>query len=75
MNWVLAVESKPRADFAELEVELWHWGALLGILITLLLIDLLVVHKQAHEIGTKQAALESAVWITCGLTFAVVVWW
>jgi tellurite resistance protein TerC len=72
---LLAAEGTPRANFAILDVELWHWGVLLAIIVALLLVDLLVVHKEAHEVDTKEAAIESAAWIGCGLAFSLVVWW
>ncbi len=71
---LLAADSK-RDDFAVLDVELWHWGVLLAVIVTLLLVDLLVVHKEAHEVKTKEAAIESAVWIGFGLAFTGVIWW
>jgi tellurite resistance protein TerC len=71
---LLAAEGGTR-NFADITVELWQWGALLGIIVALLLIDLLVVHREAHEIRTKEAAIESSVWIACGLAFSLVVWW
>lgn len=61
--------------FAELDVELWHWVALLALISTLLIIDLLVVHREAHVISTKEAAVESAVWISIGLAFTGVIAW
>jgi tellurite resistance protein TerC len=72
---LLAADSESRGNFAVLDVEAWHWLALLVIITVMLMIDLLVVHKEAHEVETKQAAIESAVWIGCGLAFALVVWW
>jgi tellurite resistance protein TerC len=71
---LLAAESST-SKFVELDVEFWHWGVLLAIIFALLLIDLLVVHREAHEVHTKEAAIESAVWIGCGLAFSLVVWW
>jgi tellurite resistance protein TerC len=63
-------------NFADIDVALWQWGALLGIIVVMLLIDLLVVHKEAHEVDTRQATIESIVWISCGLAFTgVVAWW
>jgi tellurite resistance protein TerC len=53
---------------------LWHWAALLAVITVLLLIDLLVVHREAHDINTKEAAIESAVWVSIGLAFGLVVW-
>jgi tellurite resistance protein TerC len=64
-----------KSNFVNVHVELWHWGALLAVILVLLLIDLLVVHREAHEVETKQAAIESAVWISCGLAFSLVIWW
>jgi tellurite resistance protein TerC len=72
---ILASGEGGRADFAILDVELWHWGVLLVVIVALLLIDILVFHKEAHAIRTKEAAIESAVWIGCGLAFSLVVWW
>ncbi len=69
-----AAESGP-ANFVSLDVELWQWGVLLGLIVTLLLVDLLVFHREAHEIDTREAAIESAAWISIGLLFALVVWW
>ena len=58
-----------------LTIEGWHWPVLLGIIGAMLLIDILVVHRNAHEIHTKEAAIESAVWISVGLLFGLVMLW
>jgi tellurite resistance protein TerC len=63
------------AGFVDLDVEPWHWALLLGIVVGLLLVDLLVLHRQAHEIKPREAAIESAVWVSIGLGFAFAVWW
>jgi tellurite resistance protein TerC len=75
MNALLLAAESGNRNFVELDVELWHWGVLLAVIVALLLVDLLVVHREAHEIDTKEAAVESAVWIGCGLAFSLVVWW
>jgi tellurite resistance protein TerC len=63
-------------DFVELTVHPWQWLTLLAVIVALLLVDLLVVHKEAHEIRTKEAAIESAAWISIGIGFSfVVLWW
>ena len=59
----------------DLTIEGWHWPVLLGIIGAMLLIDILVVHRNAHEIHTKEAAIESAVWISVGLLFGLVMLW
>ena len=73
--YALLAAGDEKTNFVELDVELWHWAALLGLIAAMLLIDLVVVHKEAHEVHTKEAAIESAVWIGCGLAFSLVVWW
>ena len=39
----------------------------------MLIIDLLLVHKTAHVITFKEAAIESAIWISIGLLFGLVI--
>ena len=64
-----------RANFAYLDIETWHWFALLGFISALVIIDLLLVHRTAHVISTKEAAIESAIWISIGLAFTGVIYW
>ncbi len=64
-----------RANFADFHVELWVWGVFLAVVLVLLVADLLLVHKTAHVISTREAAIESAAWITLGVAFTFVVWW
>ncbi|MBI2710489.1 MAG: TerC family protein [Actinobacteria bacterium] len=58
--------------FASFDVPLWVWGALIGVLAVLLIADLLLVHRTAHAVSFKEAAIESAVWIGLGLAFSLV---
>jgi tellurite resistance protein TerC len=63
-------------NFVELNVHAWQWLVLLGIIVALLLLDLLVFHREAHEVNTKEAAIESAAWISVGVAFSLLVlWW
>ena len=62
-------------SFVDLDVEPWHWGVLLGVVVVLLLFDLLVLHRKPHVIKPREAAIETAVWVSIGLGFALVVWW
>ena len=71
---LLAAESS-KGNFVDLDVAVGWWIALLAIISVLLLIDLLVVHRESHEIRTREAAIESAVWISIGLAFGLAVWW
>jgi tellurite resistance protein TerC len=69
-------ESARSENLADITVAGWQWAVLVGLIVLLLLIDLLVVHREAHEVKTREAAIESAVWISIGLAFtAVVAWW
>ena len=75
MHLLLAAADSGR-HFVDLDVHAWQWVVLLGIIVTLLLVDLLVFHREAHEISTKEAAIESAVWISIGVSFSLVIlWW
>jgi tellurite resistance protein TerC len=49
------------------------WFFLAGIVVSLLLIDLLVIHRKASVMSTRRAAVESAVWISVGLLFSLYV--
>lgn len=59
----------------ELVIEGWHWPFLLALLAAMLLIDILVIHRKAHEIHAREAAIESIVWVSLGLLFALVILW
>ena len=59
----------------DLDIASWHWPVLLTILAILLLIDILVIHREAHVVHTREAAIESAVWISVGLLFSLFILW
>jgi tellurite resistance protein TerC len=61
------------ARFAEIDVPLWGWGALLAGITILLVTDLLVVHRRPHAVSFREAAVESTVWISIGVAFTAVV--
>jgi tellurite resistance protein TerC len=68
--------AEARDKFASFDVPLWAWGLLIGVITGMLLFDLLVVHRKPHVISFKEAAIESAIWITFGLGFILVMlWW
>ena len=54
---------------------LWMWLGFLGIVFTLLALDLGVLHRDEHEISVKESLWLSAGYITLGLAFGAVVWW
>jgi tellurite resistance protein TerC len=59
-------------NFASFDVPLWAWAALISAIVAMLVVDLLLVHKTAHVISIKEAAIESTVWISIGLAFGLV---
>jgi tellurite resistance protein TerC len=71
---VLASEasSSDEGNFASFDVPFWVWIAFLVFVTVLLVADLLIVHRKPHAPTTKEAAIESAVWIGIGLSFTFV---
>jgi tellurite resistance protein TerC len=53
----------------------WLWLAFLGIVVTLLVIDLGVLHREDREIGVRESLVLSAGYIGMGLAFGAWVWW
>ncbi len=60
------------ADFMSKPV--WMWAVFLTVVITLLVLDLGVLHKDQHEIGVKESLFLSAFYIAMGLSFGGWVW-
>jgi tellurite resistance protein TerC len=73
MTPLLLAAEDASENFASFDVPLWVWGAFLALITALLVADLLLVHRRAHVISFKEAAIESAVWIAIGLSFTLVV--
>ena len=57
-----------------MDVPLWLWAAVLGLILAMLVLDLLA-HRRAHVDGVREAAAWTAVWVSLGLAFGGVVWW
>jgi tellurite resistance protein TerC len=49
--------------------ELWIWVAFNALVIVLLVVDLRVFHRRAHEVRVREALAWSAVWIVLSLAF------
>jgi tellurite resistance protein TerC len=69
---VLAASSKTADEFASFDTPLWLWLALIGAIVVMLVVDLLLVHRTAHVITIKEATIESAIWVSIGLAFGIV---
>src|SRR5215204_4739950 len=59
---------------ADITVEPLGWALFLALIAALLLVDLLVLNREAHEISTREAAISSAAWIALGVSFTFVIW-
>jgi tellurite resistance protein TerC len=66
--------SSADSRYAELDVPPWGWALFLALVAALLLVDLLVVHREAHVPSFRRAAVESTVWISIGVAFSGVIW-
>ena len=69
----LVAADSESTNFVDVDVPVWGWPMLLGVIAVALLVDLLVVHRKAHVVEIREAALESAVWVGLGLAFTGVV--
>ena len=63
---MIAAASNLTDNFVELDVSFGAWLAL-GVAIAVMLAIDLFRHRDNHEPTQKEALLESAVWVACGL--------
>jgi tellurite resistance protein TerC len=61
-----------KENFVDLDVPIWGWVALGAVIATMLAVDLFK-HREDHEPTPREALTESAIWVTCGLAFAGVI--
>ncbi len=71
----IAAEEAGANKLVRFDVPGWLWVAFLVGVAVLLLLDLLVFHRDAHEISMREASVTSAAWIALGVAFTGVVWW
>lgn len=71
---LLAAEPSSSANFVNFDVSVAVWVGFIAVVSALLIVDLLLVHRTAHVITTKEAAIESAIWIAIGVSFTGVMW-
>ena len=66
---ILASTNSDRSEnFVDLDVTAAAWIVLIVIIVVMLAIDL-YRHREAHEPSTREALVESSIWIACGLAF------
>lgn len=54
--------------------ELIFFGCFIVFIVGILLLDMLVIDKEAHEVSMKEAGIWTAVWITLALVFSAFLW-
>jgi tellurite resistance protein TerC len=69
LNLIAATD---RSQFVDIDVSFGAWIALLAVIAAMLAIDLFR-HREAHAPTPKEAAIESSIWVMCGLAFSGVV--
>jgi tellurite resistance protein TerC len=57
-----------------MDVPVWAWAAVAAVIAAMLLLDLFVFHRNAHEVSMREAAVSSAVWVALGVAFGGVIW-
>jgi tellurite resistance protein TerC len=66
---ILASTGSDRSEnFVDLDVTAAAWIVLIVVIVVMLAIDL-YRHREAHEPTTREALIESSIWIACGLAF------
>ena len=68
MNELLLLATTTASNPADLKI--WAYLAFIGLVLVFLALDLGVFHRDAHEVGMKEAMTWSAIWLTCGLAFS-----
>lgn len=57
-----------------MEKPLWAWVIFIGIILSLLIFDLKVLHRKQHEINIRESLLLSAFYIIIALLYGVWIW-
>jgi tellurite resistance protein TerC len=74
MSTLLAASRSGDVPGADIHAESWMWAAFVALVVVLLLADLFLFHREAHEISMREAAITSTFWIVLGVGFSAVVW-
>jgi tellurite resistance protein TerC len=62
-----------RNEFVDINIPGWAWPATIGVIVALLLVDILILNRDAHVPSLRRAATETIGWVLIGVTFGVVV--
>jgi tellurite resistance protein TerC len=56
-----------------MNVPLWAWFAVIGVILLMLAVDLFM-HRDAHVIRLREAAVWSGIWVALGVAFGALLW-
>ena len=62
-----------RDEFVDLHVPGWVWLVTLALIVALLLLDILVLNRDARAPSLHRAAVETIAWVSIGIAFGLVV--
>ncbi len=74
-SFLLAVEETSGGALRAFDHPSWLWPGFIAFIVGLLLLDLFVFHREAHDITIREAAITSASWVALGVAFTGVIWW
>ena len=73
MSLAVIASGTSRNEFVDLNVPGWAWPATIGVIVLLLLIDILILNRDAHAPSLRRAMVETIAWVAIGVAFGVVV--
>jgi tellurite resistance protein TerC len=56
------------------DVTIWGWAAVVGVILAALALDLFVFHRDPHAVTVREAVVSTVAWVVLGLVFGLVVW-
>ncbi|MCX6505269.1 MAG: TerC family protein [Actinobacteria bacterium] len=56
-----------------MDASIWLWAGVIGFIVVMLLIDLFIFQREAHEVSMSEAIRWSCFWVFCGLAFGGIV--
>jgi tellurite resistance protein TerC len=59
---------------ADIVVAWWAWAAVIAFILTMLAVDLLFFHREAHEVSIAEAGIWSGIWVGISLLFGLILW-
>ena len=56
-----------------MDASIWLWAGVIGFIVIMLLIDLFIFQREAHEVSMSEAIKWSCFWVFCGLAFGGII--